>query len=422
MQPLSRIAGVAGRAFSSATSALSAPFRHPRLNPTSTPNTTSTSNHQDPKSRRGLGITALIAVVAVVAGGTVAYGAANKTISLDVDGHVTRVTTYAGSVDGFLDRAGITVGPRDTVAPETTSALTDGSEIVIRHAKQVTVQVDGVQTELWTTALSADEVLTTLAGRGADVRLVASRSAAGGRAALPVELTLDGLVDVLVDGQIRTAPDGSIGLAAVLEQLDVTLTELDRVWVQSSATGKVTVVVNRVLTADVTENQPIAFASVDQPDAARYVGQKKVTTAGVDGQRAVVNRITTVDGVETARELLSDTVVVAPVDQVVSVGTKARPVVAAPSAVAANPNVGGSADSLNWAALAACESGGNPTIVSSNGLYHGMYQFSVATWGGVGGSGLPSAASVDEQTMRAKMLYNRSGAGQWPVCGARLFS
>jgi hypothetical protein len=81
----------------------------------------------------------------------------------------------------------------------------------------------------------------------------------------------------------------------------------------------------------------------------------------------------------------------------------------------------GGADSLNWGALAQCESGGNPRIVSSNGLYHGLYQFSTSTWRSVGGSGTASQASPDEQTYRAKLLYNRSGAGQWPTCGRRLF-
>ena len=69
-----------------------------------------------------------------------------------------------------------------------------------------------------------------------------------------------------------------------------------------------------------------------------------------------------------------------------------------------------------------CESGGNPTAVSSTGKYHGLYQFSVSTWQAVGGAGLPSDASAEEQTARAKMLYNRSGAGQWPHCGTNLFS
>lgn len=411
----SRFAGAAGRV----TSALSAPFDSLR-------SARSQGAGAPPRRRRGVGIAALVAVFAVVAGGTVAYGAANKTVTLDVDGTVTRVTTYAGSVDGFLEKRGVDVGSRDTVAPEATSALRDGSEIVIRHAKLVKVQVDGVETDVWTTALSADEALGTLVGRGGDVRLVASRSAAGGRAELPLELTLDGPVDVLVDGQTLTASDGSLGLAAVLDQLGITLTELDRVSVQNSATGTVTVVVNRVVVQDVTETQPIPFASVEQPDPGRYVGRKKIATPGVEGQRTIVNHITTVDGVETARKLLSDTVAAAPVDQVVSVGTKERPVAPAPTATssgaAVNPNVGGDADSLNWAALAACESGGRVDAVSASGAYHGLYQFSVGTWSAVGGSGLPSQASAEEQTMRAKTLYNRSGAGQWPHCGPQLFS
>ncbi|HIV82311.1 MAG TPA: LysM peptidoglycan-binding domain-containing protein [Candidatus Salinicoccus merdavium] len=75
---------------------------------------------------------------------------------------------------------------------------------------------------------------------------------------------------------------------------------------------------------------------------------------------------------------------------------------------------------LNWGALAACESGGNPNIVSSNGLYHGLYQFDAQTWQSVGGSGVASQASAAEQTQRAQQLYDSRGSHPWPVCGSRL--
>lgn len=75
---------------------------------------------------------------------------------------------------------------------------------------------------------------------------------------------------------------------------------------------------------------------------------------------------------------------------------------------------------LNWGALAACESGGNASVVSSNGLYHGLYQFDAQTWQSVGGSGVASDASAAEQTQRAQMLYESRGSQPWPVCGARL--
>ena len=68
--------------------------------------------------------------------------------------------------------------------------------------------------------------------------------------------------------------------------------------------------------------------------------------------------------------------------------------------------------------IASCESGGNPEIISSNGLYHGKYQFHPDTWASVGGKGLPSDAPEVEQDYRAALLLVRSGPGQWPVCGA----
>lgn len=68
-------------------------------------------------------------------------------------------------------------------------------------------------------------------------------------------------------------------------------------------------------------------------------------------------------------------------------------------------------------AIAQCESGGNPSAIGGGGLYRGLFQFNRQTWASVGGAGDPAAASVAEQYKRAAILYARSGAGQWPVCG-----
>jgi len=68
-------------------------------------------------------------------------------------------------------------------------------------------------------------------------------------------------------------------------------------------------------------------------------------------------------------------------------------------------------------AIGACESGGDPTAVSSDGSYRGKYQFDYGTWASVGGSGDPAAAPEREQDYRAALLYARSGSSPWPVCG-----
>ena len=79
-------------------------------------------------------------------------------------------------------------------------------------------------------------------------------------------------------------------------------------------------------------------------------------------------------------------------------------------------SVGVSSSTLQ--AIAACESGGDPTAVSADGTYHGLYQFDYGTGASVGGSGDPGAASPEEQTYRAALLYSRSGSSPWPICGS----
>ena len=67
--------------------------------------------------------------------------------------------------------------------------------------------------------------------------------------------------------------------------------------------------------------------------------------------------------------------------------------------------------------IAACESGSDPTAVSADGAYRGLYQFDDGTWESVGGEGDPAAASAAEQSYRAALLYSRSGSSPWPICG-----
>ncbi|MGE4428017.1 MAG: transglycosylase family protein [Solirubrobacteraceae bacterium] len=76
-----------------------------------------------------------------------------------------------------------------------------------------------------------------------------------------------------------------------------------------------------------------------------------------------------------------------------------------------------SAPSGQLARIAQCESGGDPTAVSSDGTYRGKYQFDRQTWQANGGSGDPAAASEAEQDRIAQRLLEARGTQPWPVCG-----
>jgi resuscitation-promoting factor RpfC len=74
------------------------------------------------------------------------------------------------------------------------------------------------------------------------------------------------------------------------------------------------------------------------------------------------------------------------------------------------------ADTVNWDAIAQCESGGNWASDPGNGHYGGL-QFSPATWTANGGFGSPSTASRDEQIRVAENVLRTQGLGAWPRCG-----
>jgi hypothetical protein len=76
------------------------------------------------------------------------------------------------------------------------------------------------------------------------------------------------------------------------------------------------------------------------------------------------------------------------------------------------------ADSVNWDAIAQCESGGKWNINTGNGHYGGL-QFKQATWTSNGGVGNPATASRAEQIRVAENVLRTQGIKAWPKCGPR---
>lgn len=79
------------------------------------------------------------------------------------------------------------------------------------------------------------------------------------------------------------------------------------------------------------------------------------------------------------------------------------------------------ADSVNWDAIAQCESGNNWSINTGNGFSGGL-QFTQGTWNAYGGGKYASTAnraSRSQQIAVAEKVLAGQGIGAWPVCGKR---
>ncbi|WCO65191.1 transglycosylase family protein [Iamia majanohamensis] len=88
----------------------------------------------------------------------------------------------------------------------------------------------------------------------------------------------------------------------------------------------------------------------------------------------------------------------------------------APESDAPAPSGGGGGQ---WDALAQCESGGDWSINTGNGYYGGL-QFSLSTWQGFGGSGMPHENSRSAQIAIAERVLASQGWGAWPSCSSQL--
>ncbi|WSK01566.1 ubiquitin-like domain-containing protein [Streptomyces sp. NBC_01320] len=349
-------------------------------------------------------------VVAFLAGGTTAFLADDKAVELTVDGEPRTLHTFADDIDELLDEQGVTVGAHDVITPARGSELENGDEITVRHSRPVTLTLDGVRRRVWTTAGTVDGALRRLGVRAEGAYLSATRSSAIGRTGLALDVRTERTVTFMADGRERTVRTNAATVREAIDEAGITLRGEDTTSVdpQSFPRDGQTVSVMRITGSREVREELIPYAEQRSEDPSLLAGTEVVEREGRPGARRITYAVRTVNGVrQRPRELDAETVRT-PVDRIVKVGTGRRP-----QSVA-------DADGLNWAGLAACESGGRTGAVDASGTYGGLYQFDTHTWHALGGRGRPQDAPASEQTFRAKKLYLQRGASPWPHCGRRL--
>ncbi|WP_234899979.1 resuscitation-promoting factor [Streptomyces filamentosus] len=349
-------------------------------------------------------------VVAFLAGGTSAFVADDKAVRLTVDGVPRTLHTFADDVGELLADEGLTVGAHDIVAPAPGEALSGDAEVVLRYGRPVSLTLDGHRRQVWTTADTVDGALRQLGVRAEGAHLSVSRSTAISRTGLALDVRTERAVTFLADGRERTVRTNAATIAEALDEAGITLGGEDTTSVPGDAFPRdgQTVTVLRITGTTQTREEAVPYAVERIRDPGLFAGTEVVDRRGTPGLRRITYHLRSVNGVKQRPRRTGEELVRAPVSRKVRVGT--RPL---PASVAG-------ADGLDWAALAACESGGRPDAVDPSGTYGGLYQFDPGTWRSLGGTGVAQDAPAAEQTFRAKKLYVQRGAGPWPHCGRRL--
>ncbi|BEP14515.1 hypothetical protein acdb102_28260 [Acidothermaceae bacterium B102] len=382
-------------------------------------------------TRRPLVLAARGAVLLVMAVGSVGYSLADKTVTISADGQTRTVHTFAGDVSSALRRAGVSIGTHDVVLPALRQALHDGSHIVVDRGRPLLLSVNGSARTVWITRSDAAAALG-LDLTGAYVS--ASRDRLVVRTPQQVRLTVGGVAST-VTTTAATVADLLADQGVALGPFDVVSTPLSAYPLTATA-----VRVTQITHTQWLQRTPVAMPTVRVADAKLGIGRTQLAHGGKAGIDYRLWGIVREDGQVVLRKLLTETTVAAKA-KVIRYGTRSATVeaVAVRRSVAtvtakstANASVSATVKAqakpkpvvhraapkrhtLNWAALARCESGGDPHLV--DGAYYGLYQFSLGTWRSVGGRGRPSDASSAEQTHRAQLLYAQQGRSPWPACG-----
>jgi uncharacterized protein YabE (DUF348 family) len=247
--------------------------------------------------------------------------AGEKTVLLQVDGKIERVSTHADTVAELLERSGVEFAPGDHVAPAPTTGLADGMVVEYVASRTVTVLVEGERRELTVPALRAEDVLGAL---GAPGELLAPAPLSRVYDGMVLEVGVPVTVIVDSDGERReiSAPARAT-VGDLLRRLDIPIDGDDRVTPgldEPLAEGD-EIVVQRVRTTIETRQLEVPAPVTRRATATLPEGEQREVAPGRPGALHVLETVTWVDGVPESRVRTQEHVLSAPKARVVEVGT-----------------------------------------------------------------------------------------------------
>ena len=352
---------------------------------------------------------------AAIVGSATAAVAAQKDITVDVNGEAKTISTFSGDLDKALQAAGVEVTDADLVYPAPGQKLANGDTLTVRTAKPVAVVVDGVAQELTSTAATVGDLLDE-AGMAANAATDIDRDQPVTEG-LNVDVTTPKIVSINDGGAVTYTSAAAKTVGDLLTERGITFDSNDRLNVPLDAqvTPNMQINLDRV---EIVKDREI----VDVKAPAKYIddpemeeGTEEVREEGVLGEKQVIRHTVLVNGQP------EDTFVASAHET-----REAKPAVIVRGTKKAEGNTGAAAPAVAngsvWDSIAQCESGGDWSINTGNG-YHGGLQFNPGTWAAYGGTAYaPTAdqATREQQIAIAEKTQAAQGWGAWPACTAKL--
>jgi resuscitation-promoting factor RpfB len=277
--------------------------------------------------RRRLIVTALVVAVTAACVGVTAQviGGTHprRDVTVSVDGQANTIVTRAGTVGDLLAARGVVIHDGDRVVPALSTQLRQGMPIHISRAFPIVLDVDGVVTHHRTTNHDLRRLRREL-------RLSKSLVAIGaaGRLTHGSHIMLRTPHDVIVVADGVATPVARVTALTVGELMasrHLTLGPTDELTpaAGSHLTRGMTVRIFRVAPDEVIENKVVPFSIQYRDDPTLARGHLATIQAGKNGTARVVSKVVRKDGtIVQWGPVVSSTVVVSPVTEILARGTK----------------------------------------------------------------------------------------------------
>ncbi|MEU1466905.1 ubiquitin-like domain-containing protein [Streptomyces sp. NPDC005761] len=265
-------------------------------------------------------------VVAFLAGGTTAFVAEDKAVTLDIDGEPRTLHTFADDVGELLAEQGIDADDGAAVSPAPGTRIGNGDVITLGGPRPVILTLDGVRRRIWTSEPTVGAALRRLGVRADGAYLSVSRAAPIGRTGLTLDVRTERTVTVMADGREHTVRTNAATVREAVARAGVVLHGEDTTSVapESFPREGQTVSVLRIATTRVVREELLPYPVERSGDGALAVGTEVVEREGRDGSRRVMYALRTVNGVRQKPRVLATEVVREPVSRVVKAGTGPR--------------------------------------------------------------------------------------------------
>ncbi|RCW63062.1 G5 and 3D domain-containing protein [Saliterribacillus persicus] len=242
------------------------------------------------------------------------------------EGEVTTVRTHAETIADVLEELAIDVAPHDELSHELEDFVETNMEITHIPAREVVLNIDGEDKTYYTTKETVKDFLAENnieVAKNDDLSVNENEVLSEG-----MEIELARAFEVTVKDADKESVIWTTGakVADILEQNEVTLSELDRIEPKESQllTDSETITITRVEKVTDVVKEKMNVKVVKKNEGSLEKGKEKVIEEGSPGVKEKHYEVVLENGKEVSRELIKEDVTKESSDRVVAVGTKVK--------------------------------------------------------------------------------------------------